>query len=192
MVRVPLNRQSNRQHCDVCERTAPQARINLQQQVRRARLRSGQQTQLPQGESGSQIHATQNLPQHGGPSALAEHWSAEDEEERINAARTMIALSRGIQTAPNLPPSETARSPPIASFANSQSAQDEEERINAARTMVALSRGIQTTPNLPPSETARSPPIASFANFQSAQDEDEAHDAASILRNMWQEDEHAP
>lgn len=105
----------------------------------------------------------------------------------------MLIIAEEIPTVPNLPQTETARSPPTTPFAKVQSAQVEDEAHGAAaRTMIALSQEIQTVPNLPPSETARSLPTTVSASFQSAQDEDEAHDAAWILRTMSHGHVHAP
>ena len=131
MVRVHLNRHC-KQYCEDCEKISPRQRrlnaFNSQRRAQRAQKRV----------SGSQINATQNLPQHDGPIAVAEDRSAEDEDETMSAARTMIALSRGT---PELPPNEAEPCLSTTPFANFQSAQDEDEAHDAAWILVNMWQG---------------------------------------------------
>ncbi|MCJ1423230.1 hypothetical protein MMC29_001112 [Sticta canariensis] len=134
MVRTCLSKHG-KQYCEDCERISPrQRRLNKLHSRRRAQ-------RAQQSVSGSQINATQNLPQHDGPIAFAGYWPAEDEDETINAARTMIALSQGIQTVPNLPRNATEPFLPTTPFAEFQSGQDEDEAYNAALILANMRQG---------------------------------------------------
>ena len=200
-VRVNLSRQSERQHCHDCEGITPRERAVAL--VRERRQLARRQTQPAQGESGSQIRAAQNVPQHEEATAPAEHGSAEDEDddEIINAAQAIVALSQE-QMVPNLPQNNYERNIVQGRERRQQRARTEHppywlvgnefEETNAARSLLTLSQRIQPVPNLPSTQIERAPATATFVQSQSAQDEDEARDAASILRSMSQGNGHAP
>lgn len=198
LVQVPLKKNSDRFHCESCEKIGPEERhrTNLARHKRERDARTKKERAKNSDNGRSLSTFPDNIE------------SAETEDETHDAALTLLDMSRGQHHAQSqswsghtINSENEEKQSSLGTFPDKiRSAESKDEAHEAALILVAMSRGQYLAPSSSGSGHAEKfgneGELCALTNFpdkmESAESEDEAHDAALILWRMSRGERPAP